>query len=1034
MNLPNLAVRRPITTAMILVSVLLVGSIAFNRLPLAFLPELDAPFMFVQIPYPNSHPQQIEREITKPVEEILSTLSGVKKLNSTTDADGAQFFMEFTWGEEIDVIRMKVSEKMDQVEPTLPPDIGPILIFSFNTSDIPVVQGRIAAEGVDLSQNYELLEARILNPLRRIDGVARVDLNGVEPRELYVDLILDKVKEHSVDVGALARLLQSVSSNMVLGRASTGGLRYTVRSLGSFDSIEALSGLVVDERGLRLGEIAEITYEEPPLTFGRHLDGKYAVALDIYKESTANTVEVVDEVNRLVEEEINHDPLLKGIQLWVWEDQGEEITSGIDGLKKAGLSGALLATLTLWFFLRRLDSTVIVALSIPFSIIATCGVMFFMGSSLNILSMMGLMLAVGMLVDNAIVVLESIDRRMRTDGDRSRAALEGAGQVLMAVTASTATTLIVFLPLVVGSGTEMTTWLKEVGVTISIALACSLFSSLTLIPLMSAHLLKVKTNGRNRLIEWLEERYVRVLGWTLKHRVKTFGLLVVGLAIGFLPFFVGWVESAIFSGTLNNRLYLDYEFDDFHYKSQSEEVVEQVEAYLEANAERFMVDTVYSYYTENEAGTTISLTREDLSDDEMTELRTAIRDDLPELPGVRVRFEEDADEGGSTTYFAVKLFGQDTTTLYRLADEAARRIESMEGVEDVSRPRSSGRREIQVSLDRDRISELGRSAADVTELLAFTLGGVRLERFNAGDREIVTWLALRLEDRSRLDDLRQIPIADAGGKPVLLGDVADFEIIERPREIERENRKVRVAVRGTYEGESWDETQKAIAAMMDAFNLPAGYSWSWNDRIVEQANEDAEMGVNFLLALILVYLVMASLFESLTKPFAILFAIPFALPGTAWMLALTGTPFNLMAQIGLLILMGIVVNNGIVLMDHVNHFRRQGLPAEEAILLAGRDRLRPILMTAATTIIGLLPLAIGGVNVSGLLYYPMARTVMGGLMSSVLLTLLVLPYISLGTEGVSSWLRRVWRRSAGSPAGAEGAAGDPGLGYAPAGR
>ncbi|MBD3857831.1 MAG: efflux RND transporter permease subunit [Acidobacteria bacterium] len=757
--------------------------------------------------------------------------------------------------------------------------------------------------------------------------------------------------------------------------------------------------------------MAEITYEEPPLTFGRHLDGKYAVALDIYKESTANTVEVVHEVTRVVEEDINNDPLLKGIQLWVWQDQGEEITSGIDGLKKAGLTGALLATLSLYFFLRRTDSTVIVAMSIPFSIIATCGVMYFMGSTLNILSMMGLMLAVGMLVDNAIVVLESVDRRMREEGDRRKAALEGAGQVLMAVTASTITTLIVFLPLVLGAGTELTTWLKEVGLTISIALACSLFSSLTLIPLMSAHLLKVKENGHNRAVEWLEERYVRVLGWTLKHRVKTFGLLVVGLVVGFLPFFVGWVDSAIFSGTVNSRLYLDYEFDDFSYKSQSEEAVEQIEAYIEANAEEFMAETVYSYYTENEAGTTISLSREDLSDDEMKELRTTIREGLPEIPGVRILFEEDADSGGSSTYFAVKLFGQDSTTLYRLADEAARRLETMDNVEDVSRPRSTGRREIQVSLDRQRAAELGRTATDISQVLGFTLGGVRLDRFNAGDREIITWLALRMEDRERLEDLRQIPIADSGGRPVLLGDIATFEIIERPRQIERENRKITVAVRGTYEGEDWGGTKETIEELMNAFNLPAGYSWSWNDRIVEQSTEDAEMGVNFLLALVLVYLVMASLFESLTQPFAILFAIFFALPGVAWMLAATGTPFNLMAQIGLLILMGIVVNNGIVLVDHMNYFRKQGLSAEEAILRAGRDRLRPILMTAATTIIGLLPLAIGGVNVSGLLYFPMARTVMGGLMSSAVLTLLVLPYITLGTEGISNWLRRIWKGS-----------------------
>jgi HAE1 family hydrophobic/amphiphilic exporter-1 len=1011
MSLPALSVRRPITTAMILASVLLVGGIALFRLPLAWLPELDAPFIFIQIPYPNSHPDQVERQITRPVEEVLSTLSGVKKLNATSTPDGAEVELEFSWGQDLDVVRMQVSEKMDQIEPELPADIGPVLIFSFNTTDIPVVQGRISATGVDLSENYDLLEARVLNPLRRVPGVARVDLDGVEPRELFVDLILDKVKQHRVDVGRLAGLLDGISANTVLGQATEGGLRFTVRSLGTFSSVEALGELVVDERGLKLSDIAEINYEEPPIAYGRHLDGHDAVALMVYKESTANTVEVVRAVNRVMAEEIDNDPLLEGINLFVWEDQAEQITAGIDGLRKAGLIGALLATLSLYFFLRRFDSTVIVALSIPFSLVATCGVMFFAGGSLNVLSMMGLMLAVGMLVDNAIVVLESVDRRLRDQPDRRRAALEGAGQVVMAVTASTATTLIVFLPLVLGGGTDLTTWLKEVGLTISIALACSLFSSLTLIPLMSAHLLRPRPPRPNRVVDWLEARYVRILAWTLDHRLKTFGLLTLGLVVGFLPFATGMVESAIFSALLNERLYLEYEFDDFFYKSDAERVVDRVEEFLQARADEFHVESIYSFFTENRAGTAIVLSKKSLDDDEVRELRSRIRDALPEIPGVRLLFREEAETGGTTTYFAVKLFGQDTSVLYDLADEAARRLETVEGVADVSRPRSEGRREIQVIIDRDRAADLGLTADDVSRLMAFTLGGLRLERFNAGEREITSWLALRLEDRSTLEDLRQIPVTRREGVPVLLGDIAAFETVERPREIERENRKVRVAVRGTYDGDDWSAAREEIEGLMNAFELPAGTSWSWNDRILEQDTENAEMGVNFLLALVLVYLVMASLFESLAQPFAILAAIPFALPGVAWMLALTGTPFNLMAQIGLLILMGIVVNNGIVLMDHVNHYRRQGKSHRDAILLGGRDRLRPILMTAATTIIGLLPLAVGSANVSGLLYYPMARTVMGGLMSSVVLTLVVLPYISLGVEGVASWARKIWNLS-----------------------
>ncbi len=1011
MNLPSLAVRRPITTVMILVSTLLVGGIAVQRLPLAFLPEVDAPFIYIEVAYPNSHPEQMEREITRPMEEILSTLSGVNKMTTRSNADSASFFLEFNWGKDLDLVRMQVSEKVDQIMPSLPDGVRRPLIYSFNTSDIPVVQGRISAQGVDLSQNYDLLETRVLNPLRRVPGVARVDLGGVEPRELFIDLILDKVKEYNVDVSQLVETLQSVSSNLVLGRADAQGLRYTVRSIGSFDSIEELANLVVDERGLRLRDFAEISYEEPPLTYGRHLDGRYAIALEIYKESTANTVQVVHAVKRVLDEEINDDPLLQGINLFVWEDQAEEITNGINGLKAAGIIGALLATVCLYFFLRRFDSTLIVALSIPFSILAACGVWFFLDKTLNILSMMGLILAVGMLVDNAIVVLESIDRRMREVRDRKAAALEGAGQVLMAVTASTTTTLIVFLPIVVGSGNELTTWLGEVGLTISIALLCSLFTSLTLIPLMSAHILKPRNNGRNREIDWLEERYVRVLSWTLRHKLATFGLLIVGLGAGLAPFFAGWVDAAMFSATLNRRLYLQYEFDDFHYKSDTERVVNQVESYVRERSEELMVDSVYSYYAENEAGTTITLLREDLSDDEMSELRSTIRDGLPEIPGVRVFFDEEADEGGSSTYFAVKLFGQDTGVLYDLADEAARRLETVTGIEDVSQPRTSGRREIHVRIDRAKAAGLGLTAQDLTQLLSFTLGGLPMPRFNSGEREIETWLALRLEDRSRLEDLTQIPITQQGGRPVLLGDVASFEQVERPRQILREDRKVRVAVRGVYEGEKWSEAKSQIDGLMNAFDLPPGYSWGWNDRVLETEDQNRDMAINFLLALVLVYLVMASLFESLAQPFAILFAIPFALPGTAWTLALTDTPFNLMAQIGLLILMGIVVNNGIVLMDHVNHFRRQGYSKEESILRAGRDRLRPILMTAVTTIIGLLPLAIGGAHVSGLMYFPMARTVMGGLVSSVFLTLVVLPYLSLGVERVADWSRQVWQRS-----------------------
>ena len=292
---------------------------------------------------------------------------------------------------------------------------------------------------------------------------------------------------------------------------------------------------------------------------------------------------------------------------------------------------------------------------------------------------------------------------------------------------------------------------------------------------------------------------------------------------------------------------------------------------------------------------------------------------------------------------------------------------------------------------------------------------MRLRRFNAGEHEVETWLALRLEDRENAEDLKNLQIRSTSGQNFLLGDIAQFEIVRRADSITRENRKVRAAVRASYEGKEWGKTREQITALMDAFEMPAGYSWSWDDRILEQDTQGQQMGINFLLALLLVYIVMASLFESLAQPFAILFSIPFALPGALWVLTITRTPFNLMAQIGLLILMGIVVNNGIVLLDHLNQLRAAGMPHDQAIIQAGRDRLRAILMTASTTTLGLLPLAIGGTAVGGLFYFPLARTVMGGLLSSTFLTLVVLPYIDLGVEGLAKWFRRLWATSGPQP-------------------
>ncbi|HUG52838.1 MAG TPA: efflux RND transporter permease subunit [Vicinamibacteria bacterium] len=1012
MSLPKLAVSRPVTSFMLLVSIVVVGAISARRLPLAFLPTLDIPFVGVTVPYPNSNPTQVEKTIARPLEEAFATLPDVKRLRSTSDADGCQVQMEFQWGLDLDVVRMLVREKLDQARPRLPRDIGEIQVFSFNTTDIPIVQARVSAPGVDLSQNYDLLEQRIANRIRRVPGVARVTLDGVEPRQIWIDMRLARLKAHRVDLGQVVARLQTANATLALGTVSQDGRTYSARALGSLDSLDQIRLLAVDAQGLRLGDIADVRYEEPPVGHGRRLNGEKAVAVEIFKESTANTVQTVEAVQKVITEEIAQDPLLNGVSLFTWEDQAREIRGGIEGLTSAGLQGGLLALLVLYFFLRRWDSTFIVSAAIPISLLATTAVMYFSGRNLNVLSMMGLMLGVGMLVDNAIVVLESIDRRHRQDPDVRRSALEGGTEVAMAIAASTLTSVIVFLPLIVGQKNNITIMLGEAGFTIAVALLASLVVSLILIPLLAASVLRARRTSEPRAMAFLEERYARALRWTLRHRAWTFAGVVAALVLAFVPLKLKLVETSTFSGGVNRRLFMRYQFADFAYKSDVERAVRRVEDYLFSNKDEFLVRDVYSFFGENEGFSTLVLSEEDLPDPVLKELRQKIRKGLPPIPGVKVLFENDSEEGGSTTYFSVKLYGNDVEGLTAWAETVSQRLDAFENVEDVTTSTRRGRKEIQARLDTERARRLGLQPRDVADVFSFTLGGLRLARFNAGEREVEMNLSLALEDRENLADLKELVVATREGRPVTLAEVADFQVVTRAQSLQRENRKLRVQVNAAFEGKEFGPAREKIAAMMDSLGLPPGISWSFNDRIQEQDEQGKQMALNYLLALALVYIVMASLFESLAQPFAILFSIPFSLLGATWLLAATGTPFNLMAQLGVLILMGIVVNNGIVLLDRVNQYRAQGLSREDAIERAGRDRLRPILMTAMTTILGLLPLALGKTGLGGwAYYYPLARTVMGGLLSSTVLTLVVLPFISDAIERFAEWAGRVWSAS-----------------------
>jgi HAE1 family hydrophobic/amphiphilic exporter-1 len=1008
MGLTRLALRRPVTLMMILVSVLVLGGVSLARLKLAFLPRVDFPFIAVFIPYENGLPEENERLIVRPIEEVLATLGGVREINSYSDADAVQIGVEFEWGRDVNLVRLEIKEKLDQIRGELPDDIRQILLLTFDSNDIPVIEGRIAASGRDLSASWDLLEQHVIAPLQRIPGVGRVNIDGVAPTQVSIYLRFDRILEYGVDVSQLFQRLQAASVELTVGRVTDRGLRYDLRSVSDLHSVEDLSELPIDDRGLRLSDVAEVIYGVPSLTYGRRLNAEPAIAFWIQKGSGANTVEVC----RAIEDElerINRDPALEGIHSFAFFNQADDITDSLRGLLQAGAVGSVLAIVILLLFLRRVGLTAVTTTAIPLSILGACIFMDLTGRNLNILSMMGLMLGVGMLVDNAVVVLESIHRHLHLGRRPLMAVMRGTREVGTAVVASTLTTIIVFAPVVVSGDDEIAVWLGEVGVTISVTLLMSLAVSLTVMPLLAARVAGREAPPEPRWLIALRGLYLRILRWAAIRHPLLVTMVIVPLLIAGTVALVktGSLDTDMFGdeGFRRESVYIGFDFADAVDHHLSDEYVAVAERYLETRREELGIRDLYSYYASDSGGITLFFEDGVLDERFLADLRQDLRENMPEQPGLRYRFgRDDGGESGARS-FAVTIYGRETEILRDLAQTVRYHLEGIEGVEDVRSEADDGHAEVRVRVLPDESMRHGVEPAGVAEVLGLTYRGVPLPRLQAGDREIDVIVSLLPEDRESLENLALLTVDVEEGQPIQLGQVAEFEFGAGPQRIFRRDQRSGLTLRATSEAENFDRLLGQVRQAMDGVDMPLGYGWSFGSDILRNQEQQSEMGMNMLLALACVFFVMASLFESLSLPLVVIACVPLSSLGVLWTLMATSTPMNLMAMIGIVILIGIVVNNGIVLIDHAVRRRRKGLDPGEALLAACGERLRPILMTAGTTILGLLPLAtIKGTHLSGMEYYPMARAICGGLAVGTGLTLLVLPaYYCLAAR----WIERV---------------------------
>ncbi|HSR69591.1 MAG TPA: efflux RND transporter permease subunit [Acidobacteriota bacterium] len=1018
----SFSIRFPVTVCMLLISFLVLGAVSVSKIPLVLLPSINAPFIVVVAPYPNATPEQVQEEITRPLEEVLATIPNVRRITSRSSADNAQIALEFTLGQDIDVMRAEVREKVDQIRGELPEDLRDVFVQNFNTDDIPIIEGRIAS-GRDLRGQYELLDVKIKRPLERIPGVGDVSIDGVARQRIDIDLRLDDVKKYGVDIGALFDKLDGTNFNVSLGRIEDAGVRYGVITDGSVGSLEELRRFPVNERGLLLEDIAEIDLINPESAYGRHLNGEFAIGLAIRKASDANTVETVARIQEAIKE-INEDPALQGIEVLVWHDAGAEITESLHGLLNAGTVGAVLAIIVLFLFLRKLGATLAIGLSIPFSILSAVGFLYLLGNSLNVLSMMGLMLSTGMLVDNAVVVLESIYSNLEKGMHRVQASITGTQGVVRAVVASTLTSIIIFVPLVFGRETIFTLFLSHAGIAIMITLLCSLFVSLTLIPMGLARFFRLRLSSEaesarkgagKTWVDKIRDRYAKLLDWTLRHPVWTVSAIIVILLATFYP--ASQLRDTSIDAQDMRDLMVEYEFsENYHYQKIESDYVEPVERFLLGNRDKFGIENVYSFYTNNAANTRIYFDEDKVAQDEVADIRKSISEGLPVIPGADIRLGQ--QEGAENRQFlSVSVYGENPRRLRELVMEAKRGLSQKDEFAEIYTGVDEAEQEVQLVLDRVKAREFGIFPESVAGILSIVIRGQQLRSFRSEQGEVEVWVSLQPTDREDLDDLLSIVVGGGpDGEEIRLAQIADLQIVKTPGSIRRENRRTFTSMFINYTGGDTEEGKSSIRETFESISFPEGYSWSFGFQTIEQENQEAEFFFNLLLAVFMVYLVMASLFESFTHPLAIMISLLLAWPGVVWFFYLTGTPFNLMAFLGSLILIGIVVNNGIVLIDHVNNRRREGLARREAIIEGCCERFRPILMTAATTIVGMIPLALGTTGVFGLRYFPMARTVIGGLAASTVLTLIALPTVYRLLDILALWLREAWFKSRTKPA------------------
>jgi HAE1 family hydrophobic/amphiphilic exporter-1 len=1009
MNLPEFSIKKPVSIIVAMLIFITIGVISILRLPLEMMPDTSYPGLMVQVPYPSSSPEEVERTITRPLEDMLATINNLETLSSTSSASSSNIHMQFNTGTNMDLATMQIRDKIDLVRNDLPGDIENIRIRRFSMNDRPVINFSVSMPG-DLENLYYWSENFITQQLERISGVANVDIRGIRNKVLTIYLKPEVFYSSSIRISDLIDTIRNNNVNISAGYVEEGSMRYVTRVPGELKILEEVKNLPVNNMGLTISDVARVTYDYPPKEEYDRLDGNETVSFGIYRASNANIVDVCNRVKETMAQIKETEPALKDMTVIFFRDQSEDILQSLKDLTLSGIIGGLLAVVVLLFFLRKFRTTIIIAIAIPMAMLFTFSFMYLYRSifradiTINIISLSGLMMAVGMLVDNSVVVLENIFRLRQEKGySPVKASMEGATQVALAVTASTLTTLVVFISLGFMSGSGFGRFMKDFALTISLALIASLVVALSFIPLAGSRFLAGKAKPKARWLMKLTSSYESIIQFTLKNwKTK---LLVVGLAIAifFTSFQILKSIEREYMATSDER---EVNFSVYMPRSYT---LEQMKS-LFNNFERTLFDREEELAIEHvstEFGVRrmrqgryqgqVELTLKD-EGPSVTEIKERLKKLLPRKAGIAYEFGQRFGRGGHFRGINVELIGIDYTKLTELAPMVIEKLKTVENVEDVTSDLEGGETQLMVQVDRERAESSGVSSRMVAQTISSSLSDRAIGKFKTENREIDIILKIQGEGGFSEEDLRNLSLPTSSRR-IPLSAITDISYRMGSTSIRKENKMSKLIIRINTKEEGMMAISQAVTQAMNTFQFPEGYSWSLGAGWRRFQESQGESNMAIILALIFIYIIMASLFESFVHPFTILLTVPLALFGVSIFFSLSGITLNSTSYLGLLVLFGIVVNNGIILIDHIRNLRKSGMEKTEAIVQGGKDRMRPIIMTAITTIFGVLPLALPfllphifeAAGRRSQMWAPISVAIIGGLTTSTFFTLIFLP-------------------------------------------